>query len=349
MIAAETLAVRVAASSDDAEERPNGSVKLTSGDLELIQDKSHQQTAGVRFTGINVLPFSVIQNAYIQFQVDEVSVDPTSLTIQGQASDNATTFTSTSGDVSSRPRTNASIPWNPAPWPTKWAAGPDQQTVNIAPIIQEIVDRPGWSSGNSLVVIFTGTGKRVADSFDGDPNGAPLLHIDCLSSSNNPPIAVDDAFSTNEETAISGNVLAANPSVPDSDPDGDPLTVTHVNGNQGDVGQQIQLASGAKVTVAASGALTYDPDGQFDWVAAGQQTTDQFNYTIGDGNGRTDIGAVTVTITGVNDPPQAIDDGGTGFSTDKATPFTTASVLINDTDPDSADILSSTPAAHWES
>jgi hypothetical protein len=45
-------------------------------------------------------------------------------------------------------------------------------------VIQEIVDRTGWSSGNSLVVIITGSGNRIAESFDGDSGAAaPLLQV----------------------------------------------------------------------------------------------------------------------------------------------------------------------------
>ena len=42
----------------------------------------------------------------------------------------------------------------------------------------EVVARPGWSSGNSLVVIITGTGSRTAESFDGDAAGAPVLYVE---------------------------------------------------------------------------------------------------------------------------------------------------------------------------
>jgi hypothetical protein len=45
-------------------------------------------------------------------------------------------------------------------------------------IIQAIVDRPGWASGNALVILITGSGKRVAESFNGLPAGAPLLHVE---------------------------------------------------------------------------------------------------------------------------------------------------------------------------
>jgi hypothetical protein len=33
-------------------------------------------------------------------------------------------------------------------------------------------------SGNSLVLIVSGTGARVAEAFDGTPAAAPLLHVD---------------------------------------------------------------------------------------------------------------------------------------------------------------------------
>jgi hypothetical protein len=57
-------------------------------------------------------------------------------------------------------------------------AGAGQRTPDISSIIQEIVTRLGWSSGNSLVVIITGTGERTAESYDGDSAGAPLLYVE---------------------------------------------------------------------------------------------------------------------------------------------------------------------------
>jgi hypothetical protein len=60
--------------------------------------------------------------------------------------------------------------------------GAAQRTPDISSIIQEVVDRSGWSSGNSLVLIITGSGERVAESYNGDRNGAPLLHVEYSSS-----------------------------------------------------------------------------------------------------------------------------------------------------------------------
>jgi hypothetical protein len=173
-----TFETRVSASTDDAEERASGSVKLTSSDLELTFDSSGNQTVGMRFNAVDVPLGAAISNAYVQFQVDEVNTEPTSLVIHAEAADNAVTFTTTSGNISSRPTTAATVAWSPAPWETRGLAGPDQQTPNIAALIQEVVDRPGWAGGNSLVIIITGTGERTAESYNGVPAAAPLLHVE---------------------------------------------------------------------------------------------------------------------------------------------------------------------------
>src|SRR5207247_2119708 len=57
-------------------------------------------------------------------------------------------------------------------------AGPNQRTPDLGAVIQEIVSRPGWVSGNALVIIVTGNGHRTAYSWDGSHTGAPLLHVE---------------------------------------------------------------------------------------------------------------------------------------------------------------------------
>jgi hypothetical protein len=55
--------------------------------------------------------------------------------------------------------------------------GPAQRTPPLTAIVQEIVDLSGWASGNAMVFTIEGSGERVAESADGDPDGAPLLHV----------------------------------------------------------------------------------------------------------------------------------------------------------------------------
>jgi hypothetical protein len=174
-----TIAVPVTSSSDDAEEGLSGVVDLSSSDLELVVDGSFAQTVGMRFPGVSIPAGSTIVSAYVQFQVDEATSTATSLTVAGQAADNAPTFAATTGNVSSRPRTSAAVAWVPAAWPTVGAAGPDQRTPDLSAVIQEIVDRAGWASGNAIAIVVTGSGRRTAESADG-PGEAPVLSVTYL-------------------------------------------------------------------------------------------------------------------------------------------------------------------------
>lgn len=167
--------------TDDAEEAlSTGAVQLHSSDLEMVFDSSlvDDQIVGLRFAGVGLPPDVGIVDAYVQFWVDEAQSAPTSLIIEAQDDDDALPFVGTVRDLSLRPRLPLNVAWLPPPWSAVGEAGPAQRTPNLAPLLQKIVERPGWIQGNSLVLFVTGAGKRVADSFEGDPNTAPLLHVD---------------------------------------------------------------------------------------------------------------------------------------------------------------------------
>ena len=170
------LDIPVRAGSDDAEER-SASVLLTSGDLNLVTDGTTVQTVGLRFTGVTVPRGATITNAYLQFRADETTTTPTTLTIAGQAADNAATFAAVARDVSARPRTAATASWSPAAW-TAGATGADQRSPGLAPVVQEIVNRTGWVSGNAIALVVTGSGQRIAESFEGGAARAPVLHLE---------------------------------------------------------------------------------------------------------------------------------------------------------------------------
>jgi uncharacterized protein YjiK len=171
------LDVAIATNFDDVEERENGRI-WNNSDLDLVTDTNpdNVEKVGLRYLLAGIPQGSTITNAYVQFQVDKVDSEPTSLTVQANATDNAAAFNLTKFEVSSRPRTVASVTWSPAPWTRVGDRTPAQRTPNIAAVLQEVVDRGGWSSGNALVLIITGTGRRTAESFDGD--FAPVLHVE---------------------------------------------------------------------------------------------------------------------------------------------------------------------------
>ena len=123
----------------------------------------------------------------------------------------------------------------------------------------------------------------------------------------NPPTAVDDTAVTDEDTAVSIPVLSN-----DSDPDGDPLSVTAVT----------QPLSGT-VGINGDNSVTYTPVTDFNGL-------DNFTYTVGDGTGLTDTAVVSVTVNSVVDAPIANPDNAV---VDEDTAVT-ISILDNDHDPD---------------
>lgn len=94
---------------------------------------------------------------------------------------------------------------------------------------------------------------------------------------NEDPDAVDDTTSTDFETPVTIEVLTN-----DTDPDGDPLTITDVT-------------DGANGTAVIDGdTVIYTPNDGF-------EGTDTISYTISDGNGGTDTATVTVTVSDPDD------------------------------------------------
>jgi hypothetical protein len=204
------LEARVTAGSDDAEENTaTGKMNRGSSDLELVEQGVKDQLMGIRFNGLSISAGATITNAYIQFQVDETDSRTTNLMITGHATDNASTFTTATGNISNRDQTNAVVDWSPVPWTTVGEAGSDQQTPDITSLVQEIVGRPGWSSGNSLAVIITGSGRRPAESYDGDVAGAPSLHIEyTLGTATNQAPTVNAGTDQSVSLPTGGNVDA---------------------------------------------------------------------------------------------------------------------------------------------
>ena len=195
------VAIRVAERNDDAEERNSGGrVVLSSSDLELIMDGSREQTVGIRFQNVLVPKGATIVNAFIELTTDEATNSPTSLLIRGEDSDNATQYSETDYDVSSRNTTGASVSWPNIPaWNT---VGEKHHTPNLASIVQEIVNRGGWGSGHAMAFVITGSGHRVAEAYRSNPDIAPLLCIEFVTDGTQPSTATPTATATSTTVPV---------------------------------------------------------------------------------------------------------------------------------------------------
>ncbi len=174
-----------------------------------------------------------------------------------------------------------------------------------------------------------------------------------VTSVNDPPTAVNDNATTDEDTAL--NVSAPGVLSNDTDPDpGDTKTVVQLNGSATLTGTSV---AGAAVTINANGSFTYDPGAVFQGLSTGDSDTDSFTYTMQDGAAAQSTATVNLTINGVSDAPVAGDDtlngasaaiGNTTLVVDDPSDGPPAAsgpkksiggdILANDSDPDSPSI-----------
>ncbi|HHS83538.1 MAG TPA: tandem-95 repeat protein, partial [Gammaproteobacteria bacterium] len=174
----------------------------------------------------------------------------------------------------------------------------------------------GFSGADS----FTYT---VSDGNGAEAQGTVSVTVTKVIPVNNPPVAMADAVTTQQDTSVTTGDVLAN----DSDPDGDSVTVSGVDS---------QSAQGGIVVDNGDGTFTYTP-------ASGYVGSDMFNYMISDGKGGQAQGVVNITVeqaTSTNTNPVAVDDTA---ETEVDTAVTVADVLANDSDAD-GDVLSITSA-----
>lgn len=163
----------VQAPLDDMEEYVvGGGVDWNSSDIEMTSEGGGVQIMGFRFTNVAIPQGAVITGAWLQFTADEANTEATALTIRGEATDNSAQYQDAAFTVSSRTRTTASVNWNVPSWSIIQEKGDAQKSSDIKSVVQEIINRGGWSSGNALSIIINGNGKRVAESQEGATSGA---------------------------------------------------------------------------------------------------------------------------------------------------------------------------------
>ena len=146
---------------------------------------------------------------------------------------------------------------------------------------------PGTGGADNASFTIDGKNLRTAAPFDfetrptlsirvraTDSDGLTFekaLTVTVTNVSENPPVAVDDSYTTAEDTTLDRPVSGAgSPAANDTDADGDPLTVTAVSG-----------ATGGTASISA-GQVHFAPTANLCGAGAGG-----FDYTVSDGTGGT--------------------------------------------------------------
>lgn len=148
----------------------------------------------------------------------------------------------------------------------------------------------------------------VEDGFGGSVTGTITIVVTAV---NDPPVQVDDQYSTNEDTTL--NEAAPGVLANDTDVDNGSLSAILVD----DVDD-------GNLTLNANGSFAYLPDPDFNG-------TDSFSYRANDGSLESNLAAVNIIVSPINDPPTATGDS---YSVDKDSALSVSSpgILTNDTD-----------------
>ena len=170
--------------------------------------------------------------------------------------------------------------------------------------------------------LYTPTaGYKGADSFTYEANDGTLnsnVATVNLTIADHAPVAVNDSYTTLENTALT--VPAAGVLANDTDADGDPLTAAVVAGpTHGTLG------------LNSNGSFTYTPN-------AGYRGADSFTYQANDGTLNSNTATVNLTIT--DNAPVANNDAYSMFKNTTLTVPLATGVLSNDTDADNDPLTS---------
>ncbi|MFK7972215.1 MAG: beta strand repeat-containing protein [Bacteroidia bacterium] len=186
---------------------------------------------------------------------------------------------------------------------------------------------------------YNGSDKIVFQVMDDDGNIDKDSVMITITPVNDCPVAVDDTLGVTDGGAVlNGNVLSANNTTADSDPEGDGISVSAVNGMAANVGVQITIGGGLLVTLNNNGTFNIDDNGAYASLAASGSALETFTYTVDDGSGScSNMATVRVTITGANTPPTAVADVGATSQDVVLIKNAATGVLSNDTDPDAGD------------
>ena len=158
---------------------------------------------GYRFLNIPIKQGTVIKNAYLTVTAssssDTEEYGDANSVIAGNDEDNAGVFSDLAdyqsscgtrcGGANNDKRTTASVDWNAI---EPFTIDEEYQSPDISSVVQEIIDRPNWQSGNSLVLFWEDHGGdwypdspqplRTVYGYDGSAAKAVKLHIEYQSS-----------------------------------------------------------------------------------------------------------------------------------------------------------------------
>ena len=171
------LTVAVAGGNDDAYEAGGTMVR---GATYTIAGKSGSTVhrAGFRFASVKLPKTAKIVSAKLQLSYNWAS-GATDTILYGEAKDSSVAFTTTKNNLSGRTKTSAKVAWSGLPIASWGQAVPSP---DITAIVQQIVSRTGWKSGNPITILQYESAATAkiweAITYEGGASFAPKLVIE---------------------------------------------------------------------------------------------------------------------------------------------------------------------------
>jgi hypothetical protein len=170
----------VAANTDDGHESLGSSVQLSGLDSDgwvLGYRSSRYNMGGMRFLNVTIPAGSTINSAYLTIAERYFSGSGTvDCTVYANDIDDAVTFVGgINYEMHDLAKTTASVAWN-----IPIGADTDRTSPDIKTVIQEVIDRGGWASGNDILILLdttTGTNWSQYADYNYDTTNCARLTI----------------------------------------------------------------------------------------------------------------------------------------------------------------------------
>ncbi len=143
---------------DDSEQDlfEDGRMDRESSDLEFFNDGSSEQIIACLFLDVDIPQGATIDSARVDFQIDETeNTGEVYGIITGENVDNAAAIANTAYTLTDRFAANPTTATSTFAWTDDYAVGDVVPTGDISSVIQEIVNRPGWTPLNDILLFFT--------------------------------------------------------------------------------------------------------------------------------------------------------------------------------------------------
>jgi hypothetical protein len=169
---AQPLPLPLANRLDDGREATTGVVRIRESSLAL----GAGNLVAFRFAGVPIPQGATIGAAVLEVVPINRSYLATDLRLRyaGEAADTSPPFSQVTGSLSARPRTVAYVDHVPG----AWTLDQRHSSPDLAAIVQEIVRRPGWRTGQALTILVEDVGSRgrrvIASGEDGAGRAAIL-------------------------------------------------------------------------------------------------------------------------------------------------------------------------------